>query len=110
MTCKRLKGEYVKVEIGDLFRWTVEFQSCGEKRNIDWMGKVLDCSTLLRKFAKVNGGILGPKSTIIKKDYSISRNRPVSVPQLWRGNRPLSWGGSCEVPPCLSEDNYCLLL
>lgn len=83
MTYKRFKGEYVKVEIGDLFRWILKFQSCREKRNIDWMGKFLDCNTLLRKFAKVSGGVLGPTSTKIKKDYSISKIKSVSVSQLW---------------------------
>lgn len=44
MTWKTFKEKYVKLEI-ELFRRTLRSQSCGEKRNVDGTGSVLDYRT-----------------------------------------------------------------
>lgn len=44
MTWKMFQEKYVKLEI-ELFRKTLRSQSCGEKRNVDGMGRVLNYQT-----------------------------------------------------------------
>lgn len=100
MTCKTLKGKYVKLEI-ELFRWTLGSQSCGEKKeyrsDVESFGQQCIAKKILPKSM---GEFLSQNQQ--SGDHSISENRHVSVSQLWPGNSPLSWGGSCESLPCLS--------